>query len=140
MALITILEDHPPDSELRIIGALIFTVLTVMLAESFAHLLGQQIDFQRRLSLNDIGETVKELSAVTLSVNVPVILFILSMLNLISLQGAFTLSKVASVALILVYGYMAGRLSGRSWYGSLIPSLAYTALGGVIVLLKIYVH
>jgi len=139
MALIVVLEHHPPTAGVTT-ATLVATALAVALAELYSdwigHVLKHRGGFQRR----DLRHIAADVSAVAVGIVFPDVFFLLATLGVLELDTAFTVAKWSGLALITLYGYAAGRLSGESRARSALQALAVTAIGIALIGFKALVH
>jgi hypothetical protein len=85
-------------------------------------------------------EAIRGARPVIFGAGFPAAFFILAALGAMKVPLAFTLSKWTGFGLICVYGLLAGRLSGSSWFVSVLHALAVAAIGGSLIAFKALLH
>ena len=139
LALVVALEDHPPTAG-QTTGAIAGTAVAVGLAEAYSELVGGEARTRRPIRFRHVRAAMGQAGVVVFGAGFPAVFFILATVGALSLDSAFTLSKWTGAALICVYGYLAGRVSGSSVGGALLHALAVGAIGGALIALKSLLH
>jgi hypothetical protein len=139
MALIVVLEAHPPGAR-SVVAGLVATALAVVLAEIYSDVVATEPPTRRRITREHRREIAADAGAVAFGVVVPAVFFILAALDVIKDQTAFTLAKWSGVGLIGFYGFTAARLAGARWAVAVLQGLAAGAIGGVLIAFKALVH
>lgn len=133
------MKDHHPgpfQSALFVAGA----VLGILAAETYAEVLGLEIDLKRTLSREERLESLRRLAMMTVAAEAPVLFLLLAALGLIGEQLAFALARWAALVLLVVYGYLARRASARSRWSALVSGAAVGSVGVLLALLKSFIH
>lgn len=139
MALIVVLEQHPPRSGV-VVGTLLATALAVALAELYSEVIGHQTRTRARVPRHHLRRLAAEVAAVAFGVAFPCVFFVASAAGLLEEDTAFTLAKWSGLALIGFYGFCAARLAGDRVVPALLQALAVTAVGALLIAFKAVVH
>jgi hypothetical protein len=139
MALIVVLEDHPPPPG-RVAGELVATAFAVSLAELYSEIVAAEGRAARRLTRAELVEIMETALGVAFGIVFPAIFFVLAAAGAIQVGTAFTLAKWSGVGLIAFYGFSAARLAGTRIAGALLQAFAVGAIGVVLIALKALVH
>jgi len=139
MALIVVLEDHPPPPATDI-GLLVATALAVGLAELYSDVVGTETSTRRRISRELLHEILDDVVAVAFGIAFPSVFFLLALFGWIELETAFKEAKWSGLALIGFYGFCAARLAGARVPIAVLQGLAAGAIGAILVAFKAVVH
>jgi hypothetical protein len=139
MALIVVLEGHPPKPA-RVVTGLIATALAVGLAELYSELIGMKARLRERVGREHVKEVLRDVAAVSFGVIFPAIYFVLAGVGAMDLDTAFDLAKWSGVALIGFYGFCAARLAGDGLVESLVRGVVAGAIGATLIGFKALVH
>jgi hypothetical protein len=139
MALIVVLEDHPPPAATDI-GLLVATALAVGLAELYSDVVGTETRTRHRVSRAHLREILDDVVAVAFGIAFPSVFFVLALLGWIELDTAFKDAKWSGLALIGFYGFCAGRLAGARVPLAILQGLGAGAIGAILVAFKAVVH
>jgi hypothetical protein len=139
MALIVVLEDHPPSAG-AVAGELVATAFAVSLAELYSEIVAAEARTQRRLVREELREIMDTAAAVAFGIAFPAVFFVLAAAGAIQLDSAFTAAKWSGVGLIAFYGFCAARLAGTRVAGALLQAFAVGAVGIVLIAFKALVH
>jgi len=139
MAVIVVLEDHPPPPA-KDIGLLLATALAVGLAELYSEIVGAETRTRRRVAREQVHEILDDVMAVAFGIGFPSVFFLLALVGLIEVETAFTDAKWSGLVLIGFYGFCAGRLAGARVTGALVQGLAVGAIGAILIAFKALVH
>ena len=139
LAVVVALQEHPPAAGVVAV-TLVGTALAVALAEIYSEVLGTELRTHRRVGRAARRPIERSAVAVAFGVAGPAAFFVLAALGAFATETAFTLAKWSGLALIMVYGYAAARLSGRRPGAAVVHALAVGCIGGALVLLKALVH
>jgi hypothetical protein len=104
-------ENYPTNSFV-IIGVIILSALSIMIMESFAHILEHDIEHKAISSSKEVISVLKSQFPVFAATIYPCIFFILSTTGILSIDTAFDISEYSLCALLFFYGFNASRLSG----------------------------
>ena len=139
LALLLAMKDHPPGPWA---AALLVTVsvLAVLAAELYAELLGLEIDLGRAATRAEQRAKLHELGPITLSAEAPVAVLVLAGLGLIDEDRAFDVAVVVTIALIMVDGFLARRLAGRTVAESLRSAVLLGSIGVALAVVKQISH
>ena len=139
MALIVVLEDHPPPPG-RIAGELVATAVAVSLAELYSEIVAAEGRAARRLTRAELLEILETALGVAFGIVFPAVFFVLAAAGTMQVDTAFTAAKWSGVGLIAFYGFSAARLAGTRLAGALLQAFAVGAIGVVLIVLKALVH
>jgi len=139
LALIVALEDHPPGAGVMV-GFLLATALAVALAELYSDIIGTETRTHARVGSARMRHISQEAAAVACGVGFPAVFFVLASAGAIELDTAFTIAKWSGLALLGLYGYFGGRLSGRSVPASILHALAVGLIAGFLIAFKALLH
>jgi hypothetical protein len=139
LALVVVMEDHPPSTAV-VIATLLATAVAVALAELYSEVVGMSARLRRRIEAQRIRHVRDDVIAVAIGVAFPVVFFALSAVGAIELTTAFTVAKWSGLGLISFYGFCAARLSGATLSSSLLQAAAVGALGALLIAIKALVH
>jgi VIT1/CCC1 family predicted Fe2+/Mn2+ transporter len=139
MALIVVLQDHPP-APASVVGLLLATALAVGLAELYSEIVGAETRTRHRVAADEVREFLADVLAVGFGVAFPAIFFLVSALGAMEVETAFSLAKWSGLALIGFYGFCAARLAGTGLLGAVLQGCAVGLVGAILVLFKVLVH
>ena len=139
LALVVALEKHPPAAGV-VAATLVGTAIAVALAELYSELLGTEVRTHHRVSREDRVRIARSAGAVAFGISVPVIFFVLAALGAFETETAFRLAKWSGLGLIVLYAFIASRLSGKRPHVALVHALAVGCVGGALILLKALLH
>jgi hypothetical protein len=139
MALIVVLEHHPPSAGVTT-ATLFATAVAVGLAELYSDWIGHVMKHRTGFHRRELVQIAGDVSAVAIGIVFPDVFFLLATFGVMELDTAFTVAKWSGLGLITAYGYAAGRLSGESRSRALLQALAVTAIGAALVGFKALVH
>ena len=139
LALVVALQDHPPKAG-AMVGFIVATAVAVALAELYSDIIGTETRTHARVEAARRRSIAKEAAAVACGIGFPAIFFLLASADALELDTAFTIAKWSGIALIGLYGYLGGRLSGRSVPASILHALAVGLIGGILIAFKALLH
>jgi VIT1/CCC1 family predicted Fe2+/Mn2+ transporter len=139
MALIVVLEEHPPAPEV-VVALLVGTAVAVGLADFYSEIVGTETRTRHRVAAAHVREILDDVLAVGFGIAFPAVFFILSALGAMDVETAFTLAKWGGIGLIGFYGFCAARLAGAGVPGALLQGCAAGLIGAGLVLFKAVVH
>jgi VIT1/CCC1 family predicted Fe2+/Mn2+ transporter len=139
LALVVSLEDHPPKAGVMA-GFLLATAVAVALAEIYSDVIGTETRTHARVAAARKRSIATESAAVACGIAFPAVFFVLASAGVLETGTAFTLAKWSGLGLIGVYGYLGGRLSGRSVPASILHALAVGLIGGFLIAFKALLH
>ena len=139
LALVVVMEDHPPPAA-GVIGTLLATAVAVALAELYSEVVGTSARLRRKFEAHRIRHVRDDVFAVAIGVAFPVVFFVLAAAGALDLGTAFTVAKWSGFGLISFYGFCAARLSGSDVPSSLLQALAVGALGALLIAIKALAH
>lgn len=134
LALVVALQGHPPGAG-TMAGLILGTALAIGLAELYAEAVSAEARTRAPVRRVQMLEIAKEASAVVFGAGFPAVFFLVAATGLISVHGAFTLSKWGGLTLICGYGFLAGRLAGSPvrralWHAALIGAIGALLIAG----------
>ncbi len=135
LVVIIAIEEHPP-SPAGTLGLVLMTNVGVALAEWYSDFIGSSIKEKRSLSLGDQQRIIHNVSGVLMGALLPAPFFILSWIGVIELETAFKWARWVLIGVLLFYGYVAARLSGRSHAFSIFFAVVASSIGIIVVLFK----
>ena len=139
LALVVALEGHPPPPR-AVIASLVGTAIAVGLAELYSELIGFETSHRRKAGSAELRELRGDIAAVTFGIAFPAVFFVLSALDVLEEETAFTFAKWTGVGLIGVYGFAGARLGGSSMHAALVKAGAVALIGAALIVLKALVH
>ena len=139
MALIVVLEDHPPPAA-QVAGELVATAFAVSLAELYSEIVAAESRVRRRLTRDELIEIIETALGVAFGIVFPAIFFVLAAAGAIGIDAAFKAAKWSGVGLIAFYGFSAARLAGTRLPGALLQAFAVAAIGVALIAFKALVH
>ena len=139
LALIVVLEDHPPSAAVTT-AWLLMTALAVGLAEAYSEVVGTETSERHRVTRSQLRHIFEDSGAVALGIGLPVVFFLLAAAGVIQLDTAFTVAKWSGLALIGFYGYWAARFAGAPVLRALVQGAIVAAIGGALILFKALLH
>ena len=139
LALVVALQAHPPGAG-TVAALIIGTAVAVGLAELYSDWIGHVLKHRGGFHRRDLRHIAADVSAVAVGIVFPDVFFLMATVGVMSLDTAFTVAKWSGLALITLYGYAAGRLSGESRSRSALQALAVTAIGIALIGFKALVH
>jgi hypothetical protein len=135
LAIVITLEAHPPNA-LEAEATILLGALAVAIAEFYSEVLQFRITERRRLNQGEMFEIGRHVGTVLVAALLPLPVFLLVSLGLISIDFAFDVVKWMLVALLFVYGYVAAQISGAGTRWSLLLAITTGSIGVVVVLAK----
>ena len=139
LALVVSLEHHPPRVGV-VVASICATALAVSLAELYSDIVGAETRTHARPDRTHVRAFVREASAAACGIAFPAVFFILAAAGAWEVATAFTIAKWSGLALLGLYGYFGGRLSGRSVPGSILHALAVGLIAGFLIAFKALLH
>jgi hypothetical protein len=139
LALVVALEDHPP-KEAVVVGSICATALAVGLAELYSDFIGAETRTRRTVDRAHLLEIAEQAAAVAFGIGFPAVFFVLAAAGAMELATAFTIAKWTGLGLIVLYGYLAGRLAGRSRLASVLHAFAAGLIGAFLIGFKALLH
>lgn len=139
MALIVVLEDHPPPAG-QVAAELAVTAIAVSLAELYSEVVAAEAHARRRLTRAELVDIAEIALGVAFGIVFPAIFFVLAAAGAMQVDTAFTIAKWSGVGLIAFYGFSAARLVGVGVAGALLQAFAVGAIGVVLIAFKALVH
>jgi hypothetical protein len=139
LALVTALQSHPPEAGVMV-ATLFATALSVALAELYSDVVGTETRTHQRVDRARWRGMAVQCAAVAFGIAFPVVFFVLAAAGALELDTAFTAAKWSGLGLIVLYGFVAGRLSGRGVVGSILHALTVGLIGVVLIGVKAILH
>jgi hypothetical protein len=139
LALVVALDAHPPTAA-QSAAAILGTAVAVGLAEMYSELVGGEARTRHPVRRAQVRTAALEAAAVMFGAGFPALFFVLAAAGAFDAGLAFTLSKWTGLALICLYGFVAGRLSGSGVGGAVLHAAAVGAVGGALIALKSLLH
>lgn len=129
--------DGYPTNSLVVILLILLTVISILLIESYSHILEEDIKHKRITGTEGVKRIIKLQLPVFIAIIYPCLFFILSLAGLISIELAFDLSEYSLAGMLFFYGYTARRMSGAKISRSLLAGLTSLMIGMLIANIKI---
>jgi VIT1/CCC1 family predicted Fe2+/Mn2+ transporter len=139
LAFVVSLQAHPPKAAVMA-GSILATALAVALAEIYSDIIGTETRTRARVPTAHKRAIAKDSLAVAGGIGFPAVFFVLASAGVLETDTAFTLAKWSGLALIALYGYVGGRLSGRGVPASILHGLAVGLIGGFLIAFKSLLH
>jgi hypothetical protein len=139
LALVVALENHPPAAGV-VVGSICGTALAVSLAELYSDVVGTETRTRGRVERAGLLGIAEQAGAVAFGIAFPAVFFLLAAAGAMEIATAFTIAKWTGLGLIALYGYLAGRLAGRSLPASALHGLAVGLIGGFLIAFKALLH
>jgi hypothetical protein len=139
MALVVTLDSHPPTASVMVVW-LLGTALAVGLAEVYSEIVGAETSTRQPVARPQLHHMIEDAVAVGVGVAFPAVFFLLAVLELFTLETAFSIAKWSGVGLIGFYGFWAARFAGSSPGGALLKGTMVALVGAGLIGLKALVH
>jgi hypothetical protein len=139
MALIVVLQDHPP-APAAVVALLVGTAVAVGLADLYAELIAAETRTHHRVVAAQVREVMADIVAVGFGIAFPAVYFLLAAVGVMEVDTAFGLAKWSGIGLIGFYGFCAARLAGAGILGALLQACAVGAIGAALIIFKSIVH
>jgi VIT1/CCC1 family predicted Fe2+/Mn2+ transporter len=139
LALVVALQDHPPAAGVMA-GFLVATAVAVALAELYSDIIGTETRTHARVDSARRRHIATEAAAVACGIAFPAVFFVLASAGALELDSAFTIAKWSGLGLIGLYGFIGGRISGRSVPASILHALTVGLIGGFLIAFKALLH
>lgn len=136
MSVMESLDGYPTNSFVVLL-LILLTVVSIILIESYSHLLEHDIKHKKTTDSEGLKQIIKLQLPVFIAVIFPVILFLLSGTGIISIELAFDLSEYSLAGMLFFYGFTARRLSGASVPRSLFAGFNSLLIGMLIANIKV---
>ena len=120
----------------KALGYVAGAAIALTLAELFADRVGISIRSRRSATAEERRDEVREAVTGLVVAAGPISMFLLAVLDVISLHRAFILSQWIGFGILAVYSYVAARASGGSQTRAILGAIALTAVGGALILLN----
>ena len=138
LAVVAGLSEDSAISALEMLEGLVVTMLVFWLAHAYANLLAR--GSTGRLSLRALRETLEREWPLAQSALPPAIGLLLALVGLISRNAGVVVALALGVIALAAWAAVIGRLGGRSVLGTLLIALESTALGVIIIALKVAIE
>ena len=135
LAIVITLEAHPPGA-LEAEVTLLLGAFAVSFAEFYSDMLQTRITERRRVLRAEMNQIGRHVGAVLIGALLPLPMFILVSLGVLSIESAFTIVKWMLVTVLFVYGYVAAQLSGAGTLWSFFLATMIGSIGVIVVLAK----
>lgn len=129
--------DGYPTNSFVVLLLILLTVISIILIESYAHLLEEDIKHKKVTDSKGLKQIIKLQLPVFIAVIFPVVFFMLSGIGLFSIELAFDLSEYSLAVMLFFYGFTARRLSGAKIPRSLIAGFNSLLIGILIANIKV---
>lgn len=139
LALIISLQAYSTSS-VKIIITILGTLFVIALAETYVHYVALSVKKKGHLSREDFLHLLKEEFSVMVASEIPVILFILEIIGLISLSTAFLLAEILGVVALFIFGYVLGTQLEKKFIRRLCFGLISSLFGLLVISLKLFFH
>jgi len=139
IALLIALQDNPPEP-LNIIIILVVSVLTIQASRVYANLIAKKIEKGSSINFIKNRELIEEIWDFSKGVSIPVIVFIIAWMGLISVHIAFVISKIALLCILFIYGFLGGKMSGSNLLMSIFQGIVVLIGGSILVILKAFLN
>jgi VIT1/CCC1 family predicted Fe2+/Mn2+ transporter len=139
LAFVVSLEAHPPKAAVMA-ASVLATAVAVALAEIYSDIVGTETRTHARVENARKRSIAKDSLAVASGIGFPAVFFVLASAGVLETDTAFRVAKWSGLGLIGLYGYIGGRLSGRSVPASILHALAVGLIGGFLILFKSLLH
>ncbi len=135
LAIVITLEAHPP-SALEAEATILLGALAVAMAEFYSETLQLRITEQRRVTRKEISGIGQHIGTVLVGSLLPLPIFVLASLGLLSIESAFTIVKWMLVTMLFVYAYVAAQVGGAGLRWSILLATMTGSIGVIVVLAK----
>lgn len=139
LALIVVLQDHPPSAGVAL-GSVLATAVAIGLAEFYSELVGEQVRTARRLDRRELVAVLEDVLAVAFGIAFPAVFFVLAAAGAMTVDTAISVAKWTGLGLIAFYGFCGARLAGRGVAGALVEAATVGLGGALLVVVKALVH
>lgn len=135
LAIVITLDAHPP-SALEAEATILLGALAVAMAEFYSETLQLRIESRRRATRQEMSEIARHVGTVLVGGLLPLPVFLLVPLGVMSIEGAFTFVKWMLVTLLFVYGYVAAQVGGAGVRWSMFLGMMTGSIGVLVVIAK----
>jgi len=132
-----VLEQEHTDDALEVIGVLVGTGLVLLLAHSYSGIIARRADGVRHRPREFVKLVVDELPVLT-SLVLPLALFTLAELDVITTRTAFRISIWTTIGFLFVIGFLESLRIGRGRLASFALGLIGAAIGVFVILLEVW--
>ncbi|MGB5192507.1 MAG: hypothetical protein WBN70_05970 [Polyangiales bacterium] len=139
-ALLGALGDPLPGSPIVLVS-LMLSMAVVVIAGAYSDWVGEHMEMRMLTSWGDrlrgLGSIARGRSWILAPLLVPGTFFGLEIIGLLSHTGAYALTRVVLLGVLLFFGFAAARLSGAGVLGSTLSAAVVTLFGYVVAQAKI---
>lgn len=139
MALLVVLELHPP-SALSAIITLYITTLAIALAEAYSEAVASMLTLKRRPTASELKHLWQEVTPIISSSQPAVIILLAALVGVISVEVALQLAQAAVIVLLFLYGLRIGQFLHATLPRQIVTGLFMASAGLIVVLLKVVIH
>jgi hemolysin III len=139
MALLLVMEDHPPTAlqgAITLFGA----TLAIALAEVYAETIAETIAHHRRLGIEELRHIRQIISPVLLGAQAPTLILVASAFGLFSVETAIEISKWIILLLLFGCGFRVAQILHESRFQQIVSGLIIVAIGSLIIIIKTIFH
>jgi len=137
--LLITLENYE-DSAWDMIATIVFTLLAVAISEYYATLFEKGFENRSKLKREELLEIFVDCLYMFYGSLIPILIFLLAAFGIMHTLTAFNLAEATVSLLLVMYGYLYGRIGGHSQVRSLLYGLGNFGLVAGIVLIKSLTH
>ena len=117
----------------KALGYVAGAAIALTLAELFADRVGISIRSRRSATAEERRDEVREAVTGLVVAAGPISMFLLAVLDVISLHRAFILSQWIGFGILAVYSSVASRASGGTRMRAIVGAIGLTAIGGMLI-------
>ena len=132
-----VIEQSHTDDALQVLWVLLGTGLVLLMAHSYSAIVARRIDGARH-QLGELVELVIDELPVLTSLVLPLAMFTLAALDVVSIQIAFRVSIWGTVTFLFLIGLIESLRIGRGRLASFVLGLVGAAIGVLIILLEVW--
>lgn len=136
LALIVSYEQYDK-SIFSMLISVIGTLFVIAIAETYVISQKESFYKKRRLTKGEFFSIVKHEFQIMLACEIPLLVFILYQLNIISIETAYQIAKILGLLTIFFFSLIIERAMEKPWIKSILYSLFATGIGFLIIGLKI---
>ena len=129
--------DGYPTNSFVVLLLILLTVVSIILIESYSHLLEEDIKHKRVTDSEGVKRIIKVQLPVFIAVVFPFIFFLLSGIGAIKIELAFDLSEYSLAGMLFFYGFTARRMSGAKIPRSMLAGFSSLLIGMLIANIKV---
>jgi hypothetical protein len=135
LAIVITLEAHPP-SAMEAEATILLGALAVAMAEFYSDVLQLRITERRQASRKEMADIGRHIGTVLVGSLLPLPVFIMASLGLLTIESAFVIVKWMLVTLLFLYGFVAAQIGGAGTKWSLLLGAMTGSIGVLVVLVK----